>query len=65
MDNELLDLAERLCTVAGMIMEDHNLTAVSTPQSADQRKGGLEVLGVAGNDVATLAAAARLLVRLG
>lgn len=30
MDNELLDLADRLCTVAGMIMEDHNLPAITT-----------------------------------
>jgi len=33
MDNDLLDLANRLCTVAGMIMEDSSLIAVSSPTS--------------------------------
>ena len=30
MDNDMLDLVDRLCTVAGMIMEDHHLSAITT-----------------------------------
>jgi hypothetical protein len=64
-DNELLDLADRLCTVAGMIMEDHNLIAVSRPKSADDRTAALDALTTAGSDVSKLIAAAQVLVRLG
>jgi hypothetical protein len=65
MDNELLDLADRLCTVVGMIMEDHNLLAASRPKHADDRAERLYTLSIAGNDISTLIAAAQVLVRLG
>ena len=65
MDNELLDLADRLCTVAGMIMEDHNLLAVSRPKDADDRAARLDTLAMAGSDISKLIAAAQVLVRLG
>ena len=65
MDNELLDLADRLCTVAGMIMEDHSLLAVSTAKSPDDRAAKLEALSTAGSDIFQLVAAAQVLVRLG
>jgi len=65
MDNELLDLADRLCTVAGMIMEDHNLLAVSRPENPDDRAAKLEALTTAGSDISKLVDAAQVLVRLG
>ena len=65
MDNELLDLADRLCTVAGMIMEDHNPAAVSTPRDADDRAATLRTLEGAASDIAKLITAARVLVQLG
>jgi len=65
MDNELLDLADRLCTVAGMIMEDHNLLAVSRVKNADDRAAKFEALTTVGSDVSKLIAAAQVLVRLG
>jgi hypothetical protein len=63
MDNELLDLANRLRLVAGMIMEDHNLTAVGRSEKADDLAIRLHVLGTAGSDIVMLAAAAQVLVR--
>ena len=30
MDNDMFDLVDRLCTVTGMIMEDHHLSAITT-----------------------------------
>ena len=65
MDNELLDLADRLCTVAGMIMEDHNLLAVSGSKNPDDRAAKLEALSTAGSDILKLVDAAQVLVRLG
>jgi hypothetical protein len=65
MENELLDLADRLCTVVGMIMEDENLTAVRIPKNTEERAAKLEALSVAGSDISTLIAAAQVLVRLG
>jgi hypothetical protein len=66
MDNELLDLADRLCTVAGMIMEDHNLPAITTASldRADKEER-LTALGIAAEDMGHLIAAAKVLVRLG
>jgi hypothetical protein len=64
-DNELLDLADRLCTVAGMIMEDHNLLAVSRPKDAHDRAARLATLTMAGSNISKLIAAAEVLVRLG
>jgi hypothetical protein len=65
MENELLDLADRLCTVAGMIMEDNNLLAVSTTYDAIARQSKLDTLTAAADDMAVLIAAAKALVRLG
>lgn len=65
MDNDLLDLANRLCTVAGMIMEDSSLIAVSSPKSPRERNRQIEIVVVAGEDIKTLMAAAKVLVRLG
>jgi len=65
MDNELLDLADRLCAVAGMIMEDHNLLAMSKPKDADDRGGKIETLSTAGSNISKLIAAAHVLIRLG
>lgn len=65
MDNELLDLADRLCTVAGMIMEDNNLLAVSRPKDVHDRAARLDALTMAGSDISKLVAAAEVLVRLG
>jgi len=65
MDNELLDLADRLCTVAGMIMEDHHLLAISRVKNSDDRAAKLEALATAGSDISKLANAAHVLVRLG
>jgi len=63
MDNELLDLAHRLCTVAGMIMEDHSLLAVSRPKDVHDRGARLGTLTIAGGDISKLVAAAEVLVR--
>jgi|GEM_PF-954041 hypothetical protein len=64
-DNELLDLADRLCTVAGMIMEDHNLLAVSRPKNLDDVAAKLQALATAGSDISKLVDAAQVLMRLG
>lgn len=65
MDNDLALLADQLCTVAGMIMEDHNLLAVSSVADAAARSAKLETLGTAADDLVSLIAAAKVLVRLG
>lgn len=65
MNNDLFDLADRLCIVAGMIMEDNNLIAASTPKSSEERLQRLLVLVEAGDDITKLIAAANVLVRLG
>jgi len=65
MDNDLLDLANRLCTVAGMIMEDSSLIAVSSPKCLEERCRQLESVAMAGEDIKALMAAAKVLVRLG
>lgn len=54
-----------LCAVAGMVMEDHNFMAVSTPKDLDDRAAKLAALGIAGDDVSKLIAAVRVLARLG
>ena len=65
MDNDLLDLANRLCTVAGMIMEDSSLIAVSSPTSPQERRRQIENVALAGDDIKALMAATKVLVRLG
>lgn len=66
MDNDMLDLVDRLCTVAGMIMEDHHLSAITTSQLDVTAKAEclLDLAGAA-QDISTLIAAARVLTRLG
>jgi len=65
MDNDLLDLANRLCTVAGMIMEDSSLIAVRSPKSPQERRRQIDNVALAGDDIKALMAAAKVLVRLG
>jgi len=65
MDNDLLDLANRLCTVAGMIMEDSSVVAIRPPKSPQERPRQIETVAVAGEDIKVLMAAAKVLVRLG
>ncbi|MEK7413965.1 MAG: hypothetical protein AAB263_11680 [Planctomycetota bacterium] len=64
MDNDLIDLADRLCTVVGIIMEDNNLLAISTAKHVDDRTDQLIALAIAGEDIAKLIAAAKVLIRL-
>jgi len=56
---------DRLCTVAGMIMEDNNLLAVSRSKDVDDRAARLATLTMAGSNISKLIAAAEVLVRLG
>ena len=65
MDNDLLDLANRLCTVAGMIMEDRSLIAVSSPKSPEERRHQIDNVALAGDDIKALMTAAKVLVRFG
>jgi hypothetical protein len=65
MDYELLDLADRLCVIAGTIMEDHDLLAVSRVTTIEARAARLDALAIAGTDISKLVAAAEVLVRLG
>jgi hypothetical protein len=65
MHNELLDLADRLCTIVGMIMEDHNIQAVSRAKNPGDRIAKLDALATAGSDISQLTAAAQVLIRLG
>jgi len=48
-----------------MIMEDHNLLAVSRPKDAHDRAARLANLTMAGSNISKLIAAAEVLVRLG
>jgi len=63
-DNDLLDMANRLCTVAGMIMEDSSLIAVSSPKSPRERNRQIDNVAAAGEDIKALMTAAKVLVRL-
>jgi len=65
MDNDLLDLANRLCSIAGMIMEDSSLIAISSPKSSREQRRQIENVAMAGEDIKALMAAAKVLVRLG
>ncbi|MGE0776314.1 MAG: hypothetical protein AB7G25_02455 [Sphingomonadaceae bacterium] len=65
MENDLLNLADRLRVVAGMIMEDNHMAAVGATSDANPRHAALDTLAVAGGDIATLMAAAKVLMRLG
>lgn len=64
MDNDMLNLVDRLCTVAGMIMEDHHLAAITTSKLDTTAKGEcLLDLASAAQDISALIAAARVLTR--
>ena len=65
MNNDLLDLADRLCEVAGMIMEDHRPPAARKAKNVDDRTAKLDALVVAGGDIVKLASTAQVLSRLG
>lgn len=65
MENDLLELANRLRLAAGMIMEDHDLIAVGRSENIEDLGIRLQALGNAGTDIAKLVAAAQVLVRLG
>jgi len=65
MSNDLTELSDRLCVVAGMIMEDNNLLAVSTVADAVARSARLDELAIAAKDLTTLISAAEVLVRIG
>jgi hypothetical protein len=65
MGSDLFDLANRLCTVAGMIMEDSSLIAVRAPKSPQERRRRIENVAVAGEDIKAFIAAAKVLVRPG
>lgn len=65
MENDLLDLADRLRVVAGMIMEDNHLAAVGITSDANPRDATLDTLATAGSDIVMLMAAAKVLVKLG
>ncbi|WP_221794164.1 hypothetical protein [Aquisediminimonas sediminicola] len=65
-ENELLDMADRLCTVVGMIMEDHHSLAVASSRTdAEARHQDIEQLATAVQNMATLIAAAKVLTQLG
>jgi len=59
MNNDLLDLADQLCVIAGIIMEDNNLLSVKTVSDSPSRSKKLDALSVAGEDIAVLIAAAK------
>lgn len=65
--SEPVDQALSLLSVAiGAIMEDEEVAAVSTlPPGADKRRARIAALGLAGRDIAALAAAAEVLLRRG
>ncbi|HEY0958270.1 MAG TPA: hypothetical protein VGE05_03245 [Novosphingobium sp.] len=57
-------LIQRLCVIAGTIMEDSSLDALSTvSQDPDKRRERLQHLVLAGADVAALFGAAAILDR--
>lgn len=62
MDEELRDLADRLCVVAGIIMEEHHPLVISVVDGPDERSARLMRLGLAADDIAKLIAAAKVLV---
>lgn len=64
MENDLHALADQLCVVAGMIMEDNNLLAVGTVTDHAARSRRLDALASAADDLTKLVAAARVLARL-
>ena len=56
------DLIDRLCTHAGMIMEDLSATAILAQAKSD-RRAKIRLIRSAGEDIAALADAAEVLAR--
>jgi hypothetical protein len=65
MDNELLKLANGLRLAAGIIKESNDSVAAGRFKNGDDLAARLQTLATAGDDIATLAAAAQVLIRLG
>ncbi|MGE0773464.1 MAG: hypothetical protein AB7G25_03585 [Sphingomonadaceae bacterium] len=61
MHDDMLDLADRLCT----IIEDNNPLAVSTASDPMALQAKLSALALAADDMASLITAAKVLLRLG
>jgi hypothetical protein len=64
MDDDTLDLIRKLCTRAGMIMEDASVDAVTISAEARSIDPGLTRLAHATEAISALVAAARVLSRL-
>lgn len=56
-------LVARLCTVAGMLMEDALPTALFRPASVEEMRGNLATLSAVAADIANLVRAAEVIVR--
>ena len=61
MDDDLPGLADRLCTGAGMMMEDHNMLVIGTSASAEARVEKLAILQTSAEDMLSLIVAAKVL----
>ena len=56
---DVQDLIDQLCTVAGMIMEDESVAALSRAEAASVR---VAATAKAASDISALAAAAQVLI---
>jgi len=66
MDDDMLDLADRLCTVAGMLMEDGSVLAITTAKLDRPTKAArIAELEASVDNMRVLLTAAQILVRLG
>jgi hypothetical protein len=63
MDDDTLDLIRKLCTRAGMIMEDASVEALTISAEARSIDSGLIRLAYATEAISALVAAARVLSR--
>lgn len=59
MDEDRQELIARLCTVAGMIMEDASATAITSQEELPRR---VAAITIAGRDITAMAAAANALL---
>ena len=64
MDGETVDLIKMLCTLAGMIMEDASVDALTISVEARSIDSGLIRLAYTTEAISALVAAARVLSRL-
>ena len=65
MDKDVSELVARLCTVAGMIMEDVLPMALVRPSDLAETDVNLATLRQAGSDITALAGAAAVVARRG